>query len=943
MAIENISLANQISSHINKINNYGKENMEEILHVLTESVNLITSQKRCRIYLEDFTNGSLSCAIATGLHAQKLRNRSFPINTDSFLVSKVYATQNPVVHTDTATLTNRYARSFAEQFQIKSTYLIPLLYNNRAFGVLCIDSDLTNHPPSFEQQDQLNEFLQQISQTINKARKYHQQLILARRIDQQKKHAAALYMMKSAVRLIDNLSLASVLIPSPLSSADNTEKLQILASYSEEKEARNLYEEEQHISLNKGESLLSRYISDSGYITDKTFFKPIYVPNLHEEALQKKYLTEQLGLKSLYVVPRYEARTGRIICVVNYYTNKHYEFTDFERGLLEDHAEMAERVIQEIGGEHMEIQVLSEINDLLQERFSDPQTFLSRVLSKATELIGADTGSIALSQDREDGQWLEVEDDTGKVIGAKSKEWRKKNIPPIRIGGYELATDDRSLTGYAAFKGEAQLIDNTDDIQGKDTFYRTLTANIKSELAVPVISEEKVLAVICLDSEKTYYFTKEHKRILQIIQRMIARYLSDLQQIEALTGEVNLLRSDVDYKDPNISSYKLGNIIGNSEKATETVEFIQTITPPMFNRIASWSQKNSTEATLGVPSILITGSTGSGKEFVFNNIYSRLNEMYQKQVSTRRELPVKKSNIAAYSGELTYSELFGHKRGAFTGAHTDRKGILEEAHGGVVFLDEIGDADPKTQVQLLRFLDNGGFVRLGENTTRYSRVLLVAATNKDLHQLIQEGKFREDLYHRLSELAMEVPSLNDRREDIPDLSIHFLGKLFRVYKRSDEGLNELPTLNAAAKQLLKEHQYSGNIRELRSILLRALFFRKGRVINVDDIRRALPTTPIRRSTSQTAVLTEQVAREIYNVIVSGGNDFWTAIYIPYTNNTISRDVVSGVIDIARERGANNMPQIATMLRACDSQSDDDKERKTFYKFKNFLYKTIRIT
>lgn len=937
------NIPTQISSNVEKINNYGKENMDEILHVLTESVNLITRQKRCRIYLEDFTNGSLSCAIATGLHAQKLRNRSFPINTDSFLVSKVYASQNPVIHTDTSTLTNRYARSFSKQFQIKSTYLIPLLHNNRAFGVLCIDSDLINHPPSFEQQDQLNEFLQQISQTLNKARKYHQQLVLARRIDQQKKHAAALYMMKSAVRLIDNLSLASVLIPSPLSSDDKTEKLLILASYSEEKEAQKHYEEEQHISLNKGESLLSRYISDNGYITDKTFFKPIYVPNLHEQSLQKRYLTEQLGLKSLYVVPRYEARTGRIICVVNYYTNKHYEFTDFERGLLEDHAEMAERVIQEIGGEHMEIQVLSEINDLLQERFNDPQTFLSRVLSKATELIGADTGSIALCQDREDGQWLVVEDTEGTIIGAKSKEWRKKNIPPIRIGGYELAPEERSLTGYAAFKGEPHLIDNTEEIDTNEAFYRALTPNIKSELAVPVISDDKVLAVICLDSEKSYYFTNDHKRILQIIERMIARYLSDLQQIEALTGEVNHLRSDVGYKDPNISSYKLGNIIGNSEKATETVEFIQTITPPMFNRIASWSQQNSSEATLGVPSILITGSTGSGKEFVFNNIYSRLNEMYQAQINSRRELPVKKSNIAAYSGELTYSELFGHKRGAFTGAHTDRKGILEEAHGGVVFLDEIGDADPKTQVQLLRFLDNGGFVRLGENTTRYSRVLLVAATNKDLHQLIQEGKFREDLYHRLSELAMEVPSLNDRREDIPDLSTHFLGKLFLVYKRSDEGVDESPNLNAAAKQLLKEHQYSGNIRELRSILLRALFFRKGRVITAEDIRRALPTAPIRRNTSQTAALTEQVAREIYNVIVTGENDFWTALYIPYTSNTISRDVVSGVIDIARERGANNMPQIATMLRACDSQSDDDTERKTFYKFKNFLYKTIRIT
>ncbi len=381
----------------------------------------------------------------------------------------------------------------------------------------------------------------------------------------------------------------------------------------------------------------------------------------------------------------------------------------------------------------------------------------------------------------------------------------------------------RSLTGYAAHSSHTQLIVNTDDIKDQGGFYLDLANNIKSELAVPVISEDKVLAVICLNSFRSYYFTEEHKRILQIVGRMISRYLADLQQIEALTGEVQHLRSDVGYKDPNISSYKLGNIIGNSEKAKQVVKFIQTVTPPIFYRLASWNQKNIEEATLGLPSILITGDTGSGKEFLFNNIYSRLNEMYQAQLNPRSELPVKKSNIAAYSGELTYSELFGHKRGAFTGAHTDRKGILEEAHGGVVFLDEIGDADPKTQVQLLRFLDNGGFVRLGDNTTRYSRVLLVAATNKNLHQLIQEGLFREDLYHRLSELTVEVPSLNERRDDIADLSIHFLGKLYRVYKRGED-TNDAPALSVAAQQVLKEHHYHGNMRELRSILLRALFF-----------------------------------------------------------------------------------------------------------------------
>jgi len=691
---------------------------------------------------------------------------------------------------------------------------------------------------------------------------------------------------------------------------------------------------------------LSRYIADNGIITDEQFLTPTYFPNLREEALQKRYLTEQLGLKSLYVVPRYETKTKRIICVVNYYTSKGYAFTEFERGLLEAHAEMAERVIQVIGSEHMEIQVLAEINDLLQERFTGIEPFLSRVLSKATELIGADTGSIAICQEREGKLWLVVEDNNGRVVGAKSKEWRKKNIPPIPIGGHELPATQRSLSGYAAHCKQAQLITNTDEINSNNGFYRALTDNVKSELAVPIISEENVLAVICLDSEKAYYFSAEHKRILQIVERMIARYLADLQQIVALTGEVNQLRSDVGYKDPSISSYKLGNIIGNSPKTVATIDFIQTITPPLFNRLASWQQKQTKDSTLGLPSILVTGATGSGKEFVFNNIYTRLNEMYQTQINRRQALPLKKSNIAAYSGELTYSELFGHKRGAFTGAHTDRKGILEEAHGGVVFLDEIGDADPKTQVQLLRFLDNGGFVRLGENVPRNSRVVLIAATNKNLHQLIKEGKFREDLYYRLSELSMEVPSLNERREDIPDLSTHFLGKLFHVYKRPDESDNEPPYLSDAAKQLLTEHHYCGNIRELRSILLRAMFFRQNKIIDIDDIRRSLPTKPIDIDSNQqnnAATQRRQQAQEIYATIVKGDSNFWNAVYAPYSSHKISREVVTEIVDIARSNGATNMPRIAILLKACDTDSSNEIDKKTFYRFKNFLYKTIRIS
>ncbi|MEJ2699386.1 MAG: GPMC system transcriptional regulator, partial [Desulfuromonadales bacterium] len=695
----------RLSQLASKIDSYGKENLEDILHVLVEAVSLLTPQNRCRVYLEDLTAGSLTCAAATGPHASLIREQAFPINTVDFLVSRVFVNQEEARVEDIATFSSPYARELAERFAIRASSHLPLVHQGRSVGVLCLDSGRQGQLPGESEIGALKKFLDEVVPVIDQARKYHQQIVLARRVDQAKKRDAAFYMVKSAVRLIDKLSLASVLVPSPLAPGTGEEGLQILASYSKEKEDKLLYEDERLISLGPGTSLLSHYINSAGVITDDRLLSPLYFPDLASETLQKRYLTEELGLQSLYVVPRFEARTRRVICLVNYYTREAYRFSDFEKGLLDAHAEMAQRVIQEIGDEHMEIQVLSEINDLLQEKFEGLQPFLNRILSKATELIGADTGSIALVREQAGERWLVVEESDGTLVGAKCKEWLKKNIPPIRVGGKDLPLEERSLTGLAAFTGKPQVVADTAEEKRAGGYYREMTEVIKSEIAVPVICDEEVLAVICLDSFRPCHFTDEHKRILLIIERMISRHLSDLQRIEKLTSEVNRLSKDVGYKDPKISSYKLGNIIGNSAKANEVVEFIQRITPPIFNRIAIWSRTDVQEATLGLPSILISGDTGSGKEFLFNNIFSRLNEMYQKKINPRGELPVKKTNIAAYSGELTYSELFGHKRGAFTGAHADRKGILEEAHGGVVFLDEIGDADPKTQVQLLRFLD----------------------------------------------------------------------------------------------------------------------------------------------------------------------------------------------------------------------------------------------
>jgi transcriptional regulator with GAF, ATPase, and Fis domain len=564
------------------------------------------------------------------------------------------------------------------------------------------------------------------------------------------------------------------------------------------------------------------------------------------------------------------------------------------------------------------------------------------VLSKATELIGADTGSIAIVEEREGEKWLIVEDEKGNIIGAKNKEWLKKYIPPFRIGGHELPPEERSLTGFAAWSQQPRIIAHVREEQQGEGFHRSMSELIKSEIAVPIISDEEVIAVICLNSLKPAYFTEEHKRILQIIGRLTSRHISDIQRIERLQVEVNRLQSDVNYKDPQVSSYRLGNIIGNSYKAREIVDFINTVSVPLFNRIALWSNNVLHEATIGLPSILVLGPTGAGKEFFFNNLYNKLNEMYRERINSHGELVVKKTNIAAYSGELTYSELFGHKKGAFTGAYSDRKGILEEAGGGIVFLDEIGDADPKTQVQLLRFLDNGGFFRLGDNQERFSRVLLVAATNKNLIEEISRRNFREDLYHRLSELSVRVPSLNERREDIPDLATHFLGKLYRTYRSSDEPLEATPVLTEEAKQVLVGHSYQGNIRELRSILLRALFFRKGKTITGEEIRRGIRDGIQEPLAQASLLLNEQLAAEILGEIESG-KDFWESVYEPYSQSRIARDVVRLVIDKSRAVAGKGMPQVARHLHAVTGDIVNDKEeRKRFFKFKNFLYKTVRI-
>jgi len=218
--------------------------------------------------------------------------------------------------------------------------------------------------------------------------------------------------------------------------------------------------------------------------------------------------------------------------------------------------------------------------------------------------------------------------------------------------------------------------------------------------------------------------------------------------------------------------------------------------------------------------VLITGPNGTGKELVAHQLHER---------SERCNAPIIEVNCAAIPSELIESELFGHVKGAFTSAVKDRAGKFEAADGGTIFLDEIGDMSLSAQAKVLRALQENLIQRVGADKDIKVNVRVVAATNKDLKKEIEEGRFREDLYHRLAVILIKVPALNDRREDIPELIEHFAAKI-----ASEQG-NAVKNFSKEAIKLLQEYDWTGNIRELRNVVERLIIL-GGAEISEQDVQ-----------------------------------------------------------------------------------------------------------
>ena len=323
----------------------------------------------------------------------------------------------------------------------------------------------------------------------------------------------------------------------------------------------------------------------------------------------------------------------------------------------------------------------------------------------------------------------------------------------------------------------------SNDVQNSAVYSqaRSLTeAAVSSLMAVPLELRDNVLGLIYLNtSNPRATFDEDHLQLLTGIAGIAAPALDNIRRVESLLTENRQLVAEA-----NIEH----NMVGTSARMREVYQFIGKVAP--------------TAAT-----VLICGESGTGKELVAHAIHRN---------SPRAEKRFVAINCAAIAENLLESELFGHERGAFTGAIALKKGKLEEADGGTIFLDEIGELAPELQAKLLRVLQQREFERLGGTRTIKTDIRVIAATNRDLPEAVKQGAFRQDLYYRLNVVSITLPTLQDRREDIPMLAQHFAAKHCKLSNRP------AMQVSAGVRAALLAYSWPGNVRELENAIERAV-------------------------------------------------------------------------------------------------------------------------
>ena len=335
---------------------------------------------------------------------------------------------------------------------------------------------------------------------------------------------------------------------------------------------------------------------------------------------------------------------------------------------------------------------------------------------------------------------------------------------------------------------------------------------------------------------------KNRDRSIPVI--MVSAYASVENVVRAMKyGAVNFYSKPIDL--PALLD-EISRLFTAEEELRDAVSGLATLTrtPSMKDLFNLIEKAAPTDAP-----VVITGESGTGKELAANTVHNR---------SQRRDAPFVKLNCAAIPESLMESELFGHERGAFTDARERRHGKFEQARGGTIFFDEIGDMNLGTQAKLLRVLQEKEFERLGGSETIAADVRVLAATNKNLRDMVRVGTFREDLYYRLSVITIELPPLRDRPDDVPVLTDFFVRMFNDRYGRSIAGVNE------DTRRLFASHDWPGNIRELKNCIERAVIFCDEERIDPSDLPSQYREVDLSRRPASRSLddATDEITREL---------------------------------------------------------------------------------
>ncbi len=448
-------------------------------------------------------------------------------------------------------------------------------------------------------------------------------------------------------------------------------------------------------------------------------------------------------------------------------------------------AEWNQRLEQRVQEQLAQINSLLEVSQLLTSSL-EIEELLQLILSTLTRLLDADSVCLLL-----------VDPATEELVYRLPVGQPGDGRRDVRLKAGE------GIAGWVAKNRQPLLMHETEhDPRGRATIEKLGIAPPRSVLTVPLRDRERIVGAIeVLNTVKERQFTKEDLNLLTAFAAHAAVALRNAHLVSTIKEENRNLQNELQDR------YR--TLIGESPSMQHALDIAQ-------------------KAARSMATVLLLGESGVGKEIFSRSIH---------RWSQRAHKPFMAVNCVALSENLLESELFGHEKGAFTGAHQQRKGLFELANGGTVFLDEIGDMKPELQAKLLRVLQDHAFERVGGSQSIRVDIRVIAATNQDLQAAVQGGRFRQDLFFRLNVISLTLPPLRERREDIPALAGFFVDRYCRELQR-------LPmTIAPEAVKVLQQHSWPGNVRELENVIERAVALSAEDEVSPADLMLGGTATP----------------------------------------------------------------------------------------------------